>query len=189
MFPLGALVSPQSRNIQPSLRPFVGIKSFEEIQQMEIEPVTGGRREVQVPISVKGRIILEILEGMVYLMENQVIHKDLKPENILVDKNFHIKIADLGLATSQMWSKLTKEESRRQSRLGKKSCFPTAGTLCYMAPEHLKSINTRSTEKSDIYSFAIVVWVILTGREPYENARSEEHICHCVCQVNVPTKR
>ncbi|XP_073704910.1 receptor-interacting serine/threonine-protein kinase 1 [Garra rufa] len=141
---------------------------------------------VPVPISVKGRIILEILEGMVYLMENQVVHKDLKPENILVDKNFHIKIADLGLATSQMWSKLTKEESRRQSRLGRKSCARAAGTLCYMAPEHLKSINTRSTEKSDVYSFAIVVWVILTGREPYENARSEDQICHCVCQGERP---
>ncbi|XP_052465245.1 receptor-interacting serine/threonine-protein kinase 1-like [Carassius gibelio] len=141
---------------------------------------------VPVPISVKGRIILEILEGMVYLTENQVIHKDLKPENILVDKDFHIKIADLGLATSQVWSKLTREESRRQSRLGKKSCARAAGTLCYMAPEHLKSINTRSTEKSDIYSFAIVVWVILTGREPYENARSEDQICHCVCQGERP---
>uniref|UniRef100_A0A8C1NML7 Receptor (TNFRSF)-interacting serine-threonine kinase 1, like n=1 Tax=Cyprinus carpio TaxID=7962 RepID=A0A8C1NML7_CYPCA len=137
---------------------------------------------VPVPISVKGRIILEILEGMVYLTGNQVIHKDLKPENILVDQDFHIKIADLGLATSQVWSKLTKEESRRQSRLGRKSCARAAGTLCYMAPEHLMSINSRSSEKSDVYSFAIVVWVILSGREPYENARSEDQICHCVCQ-------
>ncbi|XP_067308292.1 receptor-interacting serine/threonine-protein kinase 1 [Pseudorasbora parva] len=143
---------------------------------------------VTVPVSVKGRIILEILEGMVYLMENQVIHKDLKPDNILVDEHFHIKIADLGLATSEMWSKLTKEESRRQSHLAKKSCVRGAGTLCYMAPEHLESIHTRSTEKSDVYSFAIVVWVILTGREPYENARSEEQICHCVCRGERPSE-
>ncbi|KAL0199970.1 hypothetical protein M9458_003157, partial [Cirrhinus mrigala] len=53
--------------------------------------------------------------------------------------------------------------------LGKKLSVRGSGTLCYMAPEHLKSINTRSTEKSDVYSFAIVVWVILTGREPYES--------------------
>ncbi|XP_065132989.1 receptor-interacting serine/threonine-protein kinase 1 isoform X1 [Paramisgurnus dabryanus] len=143
---------------------------------------------VAVPLSVKGRIIVEILEGMVYLTENQVIHKDLKPENILVDKHFHIKIADLGLATSEAWSKLTKEESRRQSRSGKKSSVRAAGTLCYMAPEHLESIHTRSTEKSDVYSFAIVVWVILTGREPFEHARSEDHICHCVCQGERPSE-
>ncbi|XP_051557113.1 receptor-interacting serine/threonine-protein kinase 1-like [Myxocyprinus asiaticus] len=143
---------------------------------------------VTVPVSVKGRIIVEILEGMVYLTENQVIHKDLKPENILVDNHFHIKIADLGLATSETWNKLTKEESRRQSRLGKKTCMRAAGTLCYMAPEHLESIHTRSTEKSDVYSFAIVVWVILTGLEPYEHARSEDQICRCVCQGDRPSE-
>ncbi|XP_023866044.1 receptor-interacting serine/threonine-protein kinase 1 isoform X1 [Salvelinus sp. IW2-2015] len=146
--------------------------------------------QVSVPISIKGRIILEILEGMVYLMKNCVIHKDLKPENILVDKDFHIKIADLGLATCQTWSRLTKEESRRQSRLGRMGAggggARAAGTLCYMAPEHLDSIHTRSSEKSDIYSFAIVVWVILTASEPFENARSEDHICQCVRKGDRP---
>lgn len=137
-------------------------------------------QQVSVPMSIKGRIILEILEGMVYLTENNVIHKDLKPENILVDKDFHIKIADLGLATCQSWSRLTREESRRKSRLGCAVDTRGAGTLSYMAPEHLEDINTRSTEKSDVYSFAIVLWVILTGREPYENARSEDQVCVCV---------
>ncbi|XP_037537224.1 receptor-interacting serine/threonine-protein kinase 1 [Nematolebias whitei] len=143
---------------------------------------------VSVPVSVKGRIILEILEGMVYLTERQVIHKDIKPENILVDKDFHIKIADLGLATCQTWSKLTKQESRRRSHTGPSAGLRGAGTLCYMAPEHLRSIHTPSTEKSDVYSFAIVVWVILTGQEPYANARSEEHVSQCVCKGDRPAE-
>ncbi|KAG7330552.1 hypothetical protein KOW79_006774 [Hemibagrus wyckioides] len=143
-------------------------------------------QKVNVPVSIKGRIILEIIEGMVYLTDNQVIHKDLKPENILVDENFHIKIADLGLATCQTWSRLTREESRRQSRGGRKSCVMAAGTLCYMAPEHLESINTRSTEKSDVYSFAIVVWVVLTRQEPYENAISQDQVCQCVRKGDRP---
>ncbi|XP_078120046.1 receptor-interacting serine/threonine-protein kinase 1 isoform X2 [Sander vitreus] len=152
---------------------------------------------VPVPISIKGRIILEILEGMVYLTERNVIHKDIKPENILVDKDFHIKIADLGLATCQTWSKLTKEESRRKSCLGRSAGVRGAGTLSYMAPEHLESIHTPSTEKSDVYSFAIVVWVILTRKEPYANnqvsflrpdARSEEQISQCVRNGDRPAE-
>ncbi|TRZ01056.1 hypothetical protein DNTS_001847 [Danionella cerebrum] len=143
-------------------------------------------KKVAVPLSVKGRIILEILEGMVYLTENRVIHKDLKPENILVDKNFHMKIADLGLSRYDNWSKLTQEESRRQSNLGKRISNRGAGTLYYMAPEHLESINTQSSQKSDVYSFAILVWVILTNREPYENAQSETQICFCVCHGQRP---
>ncbi|KAM9349200.1 receptor-interacting serine/threonine-protein kinase 1 [Symphorus nematophorus] len=143
---------------------------------------------VSVPISVKGRIILEILEAMVYLSERHVIHKDIKPENILVDKDFHIKIADLGLATCQTWSKLTKEESRRKSRMGRSAGARGAGTLSYMAPEHLESIHTTSTEKSDVYSFAIVVWVVLTGEEPYANARSEDQMSQCVRNGDRPTE-
>lgn len=135
---------------------------------------------VAVPLSIKGRFISEILEGMVYLTERQVIHKDIKPGNILVDKDFHIKIADFGLATSRTWSKLTKEESRKRSLMGRSAEVRGAGTLSYMAPEHLQSVHTASTEKSDVYSFAIVLWVILTGEEPYANARSEEQISQCV---------
>ncbi|XP_029310150.1 receptor-interacting serine/threonine-protein kinase 1 isoform X1 [Cottoperca gobio] len=143
---------------------------------------------VSVPISIKSRIILEILEGMLYLTEKRVIHKDIKPGNILVDKDFHIKIADLGLATCLTWSKLTKEESRRKSHTGQSAGTRGAGTLSYMAPEHLQSINTASTEKSDVYSFAIVVWVILTGIEPYANARSDEHISQCVRNGDRPAE-
>ncbi|XP_029380876.1 receptor-interacting serine/threonine-protein kinase 1 [Echeneis naucrates] len=135
---------------------------------------------VTVPVSIKSRIILEILEGMVYLTDRGVIHKDIKPDNILVDKDFHIKIADLGLATFQTWSRLTKEEYRKRSRKGQTTGVRGAGTLSYMAPEHLESIHTASTEKSDVYSFAIVVWVILTAQEPYANARSDDHISQCV---------
>ncbi|KAJ0058808.1 hypothetical protein NL108_000523, partial [Boleophthalmus pectinirostris] len=144
--------------------------------------------EVSVPMSLKARIILEILEGMVYLTERNILHKDIKPENILVDKDFHIKIADLGLATCQTWSRLTKEESRRKSQMGRSCGARGAGTLSYMAPEHLESIHTVSTEKSDVYSFAIVVWVILTGQEPYANARSEDHISQCVRNGNRPAE-
>ncbi|XP_068426113.1 receptor-interacting serine/threonine-protein kinase 1 [Clinocottus analis] len=143
---------------------------------------------VTVPVSIKGRIILEILEGMVYLTERRVIHKDIKPKNILVDKDFHIKIADLGLATCMTWSKLTREESHRRSRMGRSAEVRGAGTLSYMAPEHLESVHTPSTEKSDVYSFAIVVWVILTGQEPYANARSEEQISQCVRNGDRPAE-
>lgn len=48
--------------------------------------------QVSVPISIKGRIILEIIEGMAYLNQNSIIHKDLKPENILIDKDVHVKV-------------------------------------------------------------------------------------------------
>lgn len=141
--------------------------------------------EINLPLSVKGRIIMETIEGMRYLHAEGVIHKDLKPENILVDNDFHIKIADLGAASFKTWSKLTKEEHNEQRKVNSPS-KKNGGTLCYMAPEHLNDINARPSEKSDVYSFAIVLWAIFANKEPYENAICEQQLIVCIKSGNRP---
>ncbi|XP_027458563.1 receptor-interacting serine/threonine-protein kinase 1 isoform X3 [Zalophus californianus] len=143
------------------------------------------KAEVSIPLSVKGRIIMETIEGMCYLHGQGVIHKDLKPENILVDDDFHIKIADLGVASFKMWSKLTKEEHNEQRKLNSVS-KKNGGTLCYMAPEHLNDINAKPSEKSDVYSFGIVLWAIFANKEPYENAICEQQLIMCIKSGNRP---
>ncbi|XP_042321681.1 receptor-interacting serine/threonine-protein kinase 1 isoform X2 [Sceloporus undulatus] len=143
-----------------------------------------------IPLPLKGRFILEIIEGMLYLTGQGLVHKDLKPENILVDEDFHIKIADLGVACFKNWRKLTKEETSRQRKIksnaGSKS---NAGTLFYMAPEHLRDINTTPVEKSDVYSFGIVLWAIFACKEPYENAVNDMHVCFCIMNGARPLKK
>ncbi|NXI40213.1 RIPK1 kinase, partial [Galbula dea] len=138
-----------------------------------------------LPLSVKGRFVLEITEGMLYLHDQGFVHKDLKPENILVDTDFHIKIADLGVASFKNWSRLTQEETVRQKQI-KSSCQNNAGTLFYMAPEHLRSLNVKPVEKSDVYSFGIVVWAIFANKEPYEHGINEAQICFGILNGNRP---
>ncbi|XP_027749507.1 receptor-interacting serine/threonine-protein kinase 1 isoform X2 [Empidonax traillii] len=142
-------------------------------------------QQLSLPLSVKGRFVLEITEGMLYLHEQGFVHKDLKPENILVDRDFHIKIADLGVASFKNWSKLTQEETVRQKQI-KSTCQNNAGTLFYMAPEHLLSVNAKPVEKSDVYSFGIVIWAIFANKEPYENGINETQICFGVINGNRP---
>lgn len=77
------------------------------------------------------------------------------------------QIADLGVACFKNWSRLTKEETTRQKKI-KSASQNNAGTLFYMAPEHLRSVNVKPDEKSDIYSFGIVIWAIFANKEPYE---------------------
>ncbi|NXC48599.1 RIPK1 kinase, partial [Penelope pileata] len=142
-------------------------------------------QKLPLPLSVKGRFILEITEGMLYLHEQGLVHKDLKPENILVDTDFHIKIADLGVASFKNWSRLTTEETTRQKKI-KSASQNNAGTLFYMAPEHLLSVNVKPVEKSDIYSFGIVIWAIFANKEPYEHGINETHIYFGIIQGNRP---
>ncbi|XP_054985439.1 receptor-interacting serine/threonine-protein kinase 1 isoform X1 [Sorex araneus] len=142
--------------------------------------------QVSIPLSLRGRIILETIEGMCYLHREGVIHKDLKPQNILVDRDFHIKIADLGVASFKTWSKLTQEEHNKQRLLNPSRPPKNGGTLHYMAPEHLKDINAMPSEKSDVYSFGIVLWTIFANKEPYENAICEEQLVLGIKSGNRP---
>ncbi|XP_068054653.1 receptor-interacting serine/threonine-protein kinase 1 [Anomalospiza imberbis] len=142
-------------------------------------------QNLSVPLSVKGRFVLEITEGMLYLHEQGFVHKDLKPENILVDRDFHIKIADLGVASFKSWSRLTQEETVRQKQM-KSTYQNNAGTLFYMAPEHLRCVNAKPVEKSDVYSFGIVIWAIFANKEPYENGINETQICFGIMNGNRP---
>ncbi|KAM9387614.1 receptor-interacting serine/threonine-protein kinase 1 [Phaethornis superciliosus] len=142
-------------------------------------------QKLSLPLSVKGRFVLEITEGMLYLHEQGFVHKDLKPENILVDTDFHIKIADLGVASFKNWSRLTQEETARQQQI-KSTRQNNAGTLLYMAPEHLRCVNVKPVEKSDVYSFGIVIWAIFASKEPYEHGINEAQICFGIMNGNRP---
>ncbi|KAF3815270.1 hypothetical protein GH733_016652 [Mirounga leonina] len=95
------------------------------------------------------------------------------------------EIADLGVASFKMWSKLTKEEHNEQRKLNSVS-KKNGGTLCYMAPEHLNDINAKPSEKSDVYSFGIVLWAIFANKEPYENAICEQQLIMCIKSGNRP---
>ncbi|NXG11577.1 RIPK1 kinase, partial [Sakesphorus luctuosus] len=138
-----------------------------------------------LPLTVKGRFVLEITEGMLYLHEQGFVHKDLKPENILVDRDYHIKIADLGVACFKNWSKLTQEETSRQKQITSNH-QNNAGTLFYMAPEHLVNLNAKPVEKSDVYSFGIVIWAIFANKEPYENSINNNQIYYAITNGNRP---
>jgi serine/threonine protein kinase len=55
-------------------------------------------------------LILQILDGLKYMHNNDVCHRDLKPDNLLVDKEFKIKIADFGCATSTELGLISDED-------------------------------------------------------------------------------
>uniref|UniRef100_S4R701 Receptor-interacting serine/threonine-protein kinase 1 n=1 Tax=Petromyzon marinus TaxID=7757 RepID=S4R701_PETMA len=123
-----------------------------------------------VPWCLRARIMLEVIEGMLYVHSQKIIHQDLKPENVLVNGDFHAKIADFGVSICKTWSRLGKEEqTRRNTVSGEKKKKLGMGTAAYMAPERFNNVNLQANEKTDVYSFAILTWVIITQKEPYQH--------------------
>ncbi len=80
-----------------------------------------------------------------------VVHRDIKPENIMVTPEERIKVADFGLAKLKDGEPLTRSAQ-------------VVGTLAYMSPEQIQG--AEADARSDIFSFGIVLYEMITGRHP-----------------------
>ncbi|CAK9144290.1 unnamed protein product [Ilex paraguariensis] len=107
-------------------------------------------------------IALGTAKGLAYLHEDcdvKIVHCDIKPENVLLDDHYLAKVSDFGLA---------KLMNREQSHV-----FTTLrGTRGYLAPEWIT--NYAISEKSDVYSYGMVLLEIIGGRKNYDALETSE---------------
>ncbi|KAK8692636.1 hypothetical protein V6N13_076092 [Hibiscus sabdariffa] len=105
-----------------------------------------------LPLKKLVTIAVEIAHGMEYIHSQGFIHRDLKPENILIDQEFHMKIADFGIACEEAYCDLLVDDP---------------GTYRWMAPEMIKKKSYG--RKVDVYSFGLILWEMVAGTIPYED--------------------
>ncbi|XP_072954924.1 serine/threonine-protein kinase PCRK1-like [Typha angustifolia] len=106
------------------------------------------------------RIALDAACGLKYLHEDsdcQIIFRDLKTSNILLDEHWNAKLSDFGLARQG-----PAEGSNHVSTV-------IVGTAGYAAPEYIQT--GRLTTKSDIWSYGVVLYELITGRRPMDRNR------------------
>uniref|UniRef100_A0A0E0HF01 non-specific serine/threonine protein kinase n=1 Tax=Oryza nivara TaxID=4536 RepID=A0A0E0HF01_ORYNI len=109
---------------------------------------------------IRMNIVLGTAKGITYLhegLEPKVVHRDIKSSNILLDKRWNPKVSDFGLA----------------KLLGSDSNYVTTrvmGTFGYVAPEYAST--GMLNERSDVYSFGILIMEIISGRSPVDYARA-----------------
>ena len=108
----------------------------------------------QVPLGLALDWGRQLADTLAYLHANGVVHRDIKPENILVTNDDQLKIADFGTALLDGAKRLTW-----------KHLSDGLGTPDYMSPEQIQG--ERGDHRSDIYSWGILMYEMLTGRVPF----------------------
>ncbi|KAK4744036.1 hypothetical protein SAY87_010348 [Trapa incisa] len=108
---------------------------------------------------IRMNIITGTAKGLTYLhegLEPKVVHRDIKSSNILLNKQWNPKVSDFGLAKL-----LGSERSYVTTRV--------MGTFGYVAPEYAST--GMLNERSDVYSFGILIMEIISGRNPVDYSR------------------
>lgn len=118
------------------------------------------------------RIALDAAEGLSYLHHDcvpPIVHRDVKSSNILLDGDYGAKVADFGIAKVGQISGSKSPEAMSG----------IAGSCGYIAPEYVYTL--RVNEKSDIYSFGIVLLELVTGKQPTDPELGDKDMVKWVC--------
>ncbi|XP_058755258.1 probable serine/threonine-protein kinase PBL19 [Vicia villosa] len=133
-----------------------------------------------LPWKTRLEIMLGAAQGLAYLhegLEIQVIYRDFKSSNVLLDEDFDPKLSDFGLA--------------REGPQGDQTHVSTAvvGTQGYAAPEYIETGHLKV--QSDMWSFGVVLYEILTGRRSLERNRptAEQKLLDWVKQYPADSSR
>ena len=152
---LGAVIQSPTLSIVCELMPLGSLHSL-----------LHGKSRGGVELSSNGRLRRQMAQdcarGMSYLHSRSppVVHHDLKPANLLVDSHWTLKVSDFGM-------------SRLKHNTYLSSNSP-GGTPEWMAPEVLR--NDPTDENSDVYSFAVILWELMTLKYPWEELSSPVQI-------------
>ena len=120
------------------------------------------------------KLMEQIVSAVAYCHEKGICHRDLKPQNILFcneNKNSPIKVVDFGISKiyDPSLSSLKEEFGERSN----KKMSTKVGTIFYLSPEVIKG---SYTEKCDVWSLGVILYILLCGYPPFNGSNENEII-------------
>ena len=117
---------------------------------------------------------IQVCEGIAMAHEKGVVHRDIKSDNIMLTPRGQVKIMDFGLAKLKGTTKITHTGS-------------TLGTAAYMSPEQAQGEEV--DQRSDIFSFGVVMYELLTGQLPFKGEHQAAVIYSIMNETPEPLAR
>ena len=119
-------------------------------------------------------------DGLAAAHEAGMLHRDVKPTNILIARNGYAKLADFGLAKLAPAERIEVDPSSSQLPSQKGAIL---GTIAYMSPEQASGEALDS--RSDIFSFAVVLYELLLGKRPF-GGRTDLEVLKTIIHGDLP---
>jgi len=118
-----------------------------------------------LPPGIVVQLSKQVLEGLSAAHRQGVVHRDLKPSNIMLTADGVAKVMDFGIAKVEGGKNLTASGA-------------LVGTVFYMSPEQVRGEPVDA--RSDLYSFGIILFELLTGRVPFKDESDFQIMIHHV---------
>lgn len=118
-----------------------------------VEGTTLDKLSAQLPLEQVLDYSMQVLAALSYAHGKGVTHRDIKPANIMITTHGVVKLMDFGIAKSTTDLNLTRPGT-------------TMGSIYYMSPEQVRGGSVDG--RTDIYSFGVTLYEMLTGRKPFQ---------------------
>jgi len=159
----------------------------ETLRDILEQQVLGDRRAIETyNLDRMLGVVIQVCNALAYAHVHGVVHRDVKPENILVATFGEVILLDWGVA--KVWAMGDEPERAISEHEELTDIGQRPGTPLYMSPEQVRG-GSEIDARTDIYSIGVVLYEILTLKEPHRGERINETFEMIVKEDPIPPEQ
>jgi len=140
-----------------------------------------------VELGARLEIAIQIATALAAAHEKGIIHRDIKPENVMIRRDGYVKVLDFGVAKlTQVFQPPLGTEAPTRPKVETAEGL-VIGTATHLSPEQARGWAVDA--RTDIWSFGVTLYEMLTGRAPFTGATVVEIIAHILEREPMPLAR